>query len=115
MRSLAGVSFIVLAVVVVAGAASARFVDPPDADVPAGTHPLQIGRFAVLVYNLNRGAKLKYVGVSNSDRHPHQGGVRYKMVVTAADASGATAQYQVVVWGIPGTFQWMLLEFKKIN
>ena len=117
MRSLAAVCFIALAVVVLvaAGAASARFVDPPDSDVPAGTHPPQIGRFAVLVYNLNRGAKLKYVGVSNSVRHPHQGGVRYKMVVTAADASAATTQYQVLVWGIPRTYQWMLLEFKKIN
>ncbi|EER92770.1 hypothetical protein SORBI_3001G487300 [Sorghum bicolor] len=112
MRSLIALAVVL---VVVAGAASAKFVDPPDSDVPAGTRPPQIGRFAVLVYNLNRGAKLKYAGVSNSERHPHRGGVRYKMVVTAADASGATAQYQVLAWGIPGTYQWMLLEFKKIN
>ncbi|KAJ1298579.1 hypothetical protein BS78_01G464300 [Paspalum vaginatum] len=117
MRSLAAVFFVVLAAALAAGAASARFVDPPDADVPAGTHPAQIGRFAVLVYSMNRGSKLKYVSVSDSVvRRAHQGGVRYSMVVTAADgASGATAQYQVLVWGIPGTYQWMLLEFKKIN
>ncbi|RLN17430.1 hypothetical protein C2845_PM02G36050 [Panicum miliaceum] len=114
MRSLAAVLFVVLATLV-AGAASARPVDPPAADMPAGTHAPQIARFAVLVYSMNRGAKLKYVGVSGSDVRPHQGGMRYRMVVTAADAGGATAQYQVLVWGIPGTYQWMLLEFKKIK
>ncbi|OEL26167.1 hypothetical protein BAE44_0012814 [Dichanthelium oligosanthes] len=115
MRSIAAVLFVVFAAVFVAGAASARFVDPSGTDVPAGTHPPQIGRFAVLVYSMNRNTKLKYVSVSDSDVHAHQGGVRYRMVVTAADASGATAQYQVLVWGIPGTYQWMLLEFKKIS
>ena len=114
MRSLAAVLFVVLAAVA-AGAASARSVHPPGADKPTGTHPPQIARFAVLVYSMNRDAKLRYVGVSGSDVRPHQGGMRYKMVVTAADAGGATARYQVLVWGIPGTYQWMLLEFKKIK
>ena len=114
MRSLAAILFVVLAASAAAGAASARSMDPPGADKPTGTHPPQIARFAVLVYSMNRGAKLKYVGVSDSDVRPHKGGVRYRMVVTAADAGGATAQYQVLVWGIPGTYQWMLLEFKKI-
>jgi hypothetical protein len=115
MRSTAAVLFVVLAALV-AGAASARSVVPQAfTDVPAGTHTPQIARFAVLVYSMNKGAKLKYVGVSGSDVRPHQGGMRYKMVVTAADAGGATAQYQVMVWGIPRTYQWMLLEFKKIK
>ncbi|CAL4912828.1 unnamed protein product [Urochloa decumbens] len=114
MRSLAAVLFVVLAALV-AGAASERLVGPAHTDVPAGTHTPQIARFAVLVYSMNRGAKLRYVGVSDSDVHPHQGGMKYKMVVTAADAGGATAQYKVLVWGIPGTYQWMLLEFKKIK
>ncbi|TKV97950.1 hypothetical protein SEVIR_9G527400v4 [Setaria viridis] len=114
MRSPAAVLFVVLAALV-AGAASARSVVPHATDVPMGTHPPQIARFAVLVYSMNRGAKLKYVGVSDSDVRPHQGGMRYKMVVTAADAGGATAQYHVLVWGVPATYQWMLLEFKKIK
>ncbi|KAF8718214.1 hypothetical protein HU200_025707 [Digitaria exilis] len=112
MRPLGAVLFVVLAAALVAGAASARFEDPRN-DVPAGTHPPQIARFAVLVYSMNRNAKLRYVGVSDSDVKQHQGGLRYKMVVTAADASGATADYKVLVWGTPGTYQWMLLEFKK--
>ncbi|TVU48234.1 hypothetical protein EJB05_07863, partial [Eragrostis curvula] len=111
MRSLAAILFVLA---VVAGAASAGFVDPPE-DTPAGTGAPQLGRFAVLVYNLNRGTKLRYVGVSDSERHPDKGGVRYHMTVTAADPAGASAQYGVVAWGIPKSYQWMLLEFNKLT
>jgi hypothetical protein len=73
-------------------------------------------RFAVLVYNLNRDAtKLKYVDVADSERRPDKGGIRYQMTVTAANPSGATQQYRVVIWGIPRSYQRMLLEFKHIK
>ncbi|KAL6648715.1 hypothetical protein ACP70R_012939 [Stipagrostis hirtigluma subsp. patula] len=113
MRSLAAVLFVLA---VVAGAASAaQYKVLPAADVPKGTSPRQIGRFAVLMYSLNRGHKLVFVGVFSSERQPDRGGVRFKLVLTAADAGGHTAPYEAQVWGIPGTFQWVLLKFKRIN
>ncbi|GJN30432.1 hypothetical protein PR202_gb18740 [Eleusine coracana subsp. coracana] len=111
MRSLAAILFVLA---VLAGAASAGFVDPPE-DMPVGTGPPQLARFAVLVYNLNRDAKLRYIDVSDTERHPHKGGVKYEMTVTAASPTGATGQYHAVVWGIPKSYQWMLLEFKHIK
>ncbi|KAL6595993.1 hypothetical protein ACP70R_047357 [Stipagrostis hirtigluma subsp. patula] len=112
MRSLAAVLFVLA---VVAGAASAaQYNVPPAADVPKGTSPKQIGRFAVLMYSLNRGHKLVFVGVSSSERQPDRGGVRFKLVLTAVDAGSQAAPYEAEVWGVPGTFQWVLLKFKRI-
>ncbi|KAL6660036.1 hypothetical protein ACP70R_002158 [Stipagrostis hirtigluma subsp. patula] len=113
MRSLAAVLF-VLAVVAGAASAAQYKVPAPAADVPKGTSPKQIGRFAVLMYSLNRGHNLVFVGVSSSERQPDRGGVRFKLVLTAADAGGHTAPYEAEVWGVPGTFQWVLLKFKRI-
>ncbi|KAL6867758.1 hypothetical protein ACP4OV_015782 [Aristida adscensionis] len=115
MRSLAAILF-VLATVAAGAASAARFEDLPVADMPKGTSPTQIGRFAVLVYGMNRGSKLKLVGVPSIERRRDMGGFRFKLELTAVNAgTGQTASYRADVWGVPGTYQWMLLDFKPIH
>ncbi|KAF0912837.1 hypothetical protein E2562_019425 [Oryza meyeriana var. granulata] len=115
MKSLAAVLIVLAAVLVAASASESEFKQPPVTDMPADPRGPLLGRFAVLVYSLNRNRKLTYAGVSLVGQHPDKGGVRYQMVVTAADVGGATAPYRAVVWGVPETHAWMLLEFKRIN
>uniref|UniRef100_A0A0E0K9D8 Cysteine proteinase inhibitor n=1 Tax=Oryza punctata TaxID=4537 RepID=A0A0E0K9D8_ORYPU len=113
MKSLATVLIVLAAAAVVAASAS-EFKQTPVADMPADPRGPLLGRFAVLVYSLNRNRRLTYAGVSLVDQHPDKGGVRYQMVVTAADAGGATAPYRAVVWGVPETHAWMLLETSSL-
>uniref|UniRef100_J3LKI0 Cysteine proteinase inhibitor n=1 Tax=Oryza brachyantha TaxID=4533 RepID=J3LKI0_ORYBR len=115
--SLAAALIVVVAAVVVVAVSASEFKQTPVADMPADPRPRGplLGRFAVLVYSLNRNRELTYAGVSLVDQSPDKGGVRYRMVVTAADAGGAAASYRAVVWGVPETHAWMLLEFNRIN
>jgi|UniRef100_A0A0E0GHH9 hypothetical protein len=116
MKSLAAVLIVLAAAAVAASASESEFKQTPVADMPADPRVPLLGRFAVLVYSLNRNRRLTYAGVSLVDQHPDKGGVRYQMVVTAADAGGgAAAPYRAVVWGIPETHAWMLQEFNRIN
>ncbi|EEC74607.1 hypothetical protein OsI_10214 [Oryza sativa Indica Group] len=115
-QSLAAVLIVLAAAAVAASASESEFKQTPVADMPADPRVPLLGRFAVLVYSLNRNRRLTYAGVSLVDQHPDKGGVRYQMVVTAADAGGgAAAPYRAVVWGIPETHAWMLQEFNRIN
>uniref|UniRef100_A0ACD5WWW0 Uncharacterized protein n=1 Tax=Avena sativa TaxID=4498 RepID=A0ACD5WWW0_AVESA len=130
---LAAAILILLAVVACAGAASALGLEKPavvagaasapglkktpavNVVLPADTHGPMLGRFAALVYSLSRNVRLTCTGVSGVEQQPEKGGVTYRLVLTATDARGATNTYRVVVWGIPKTAQWMLLQFKLIN
>ncbi|KAE8769252.1 Cysteine proteinase inhibitor [Hordeum vulgare] len=118
MRTPAVILFFLAVVVAGAGSASAFGSEkPPTVGVvmPADPRGPVLARFAVLVYSLSRNAKLTYAGVSGVDQRPDKGGVRYQMVVTAVDAAGATGMYRAVVWGIPETSRWTLMQFKRIN
>ena len=104
----------------VAGAVSAQgFNKPPAVAVvmPADPHGPILGRFAVLVYGLSRNVRLTCAGVSGVEQHPDGSGrgVTYQLVLDATDRRGATYKYSVVVWGVPKTANWKLLQFKRIN
>ncbi|KQK23389.1 hypothetical protein BRADI_1g73070v3 [Brachypodium distachyon] len=117
MRSLAAILFFLLLVDVHVGTVSALgFEKPPVTDIvmPADPRGPLLARFALLVHGMHRNARLKYVGVSSGEQHPEKGGIKYQMVITATDASGGTGKYRAVVWGVPETSQWMLLEFKRV-
>ncbi|CAM0871531.1 unnamed protein product [Alopecurus aequalis] len=134
MRSAAAILFILAAVVgagaastlglekppLVTGAASAVGSNKPPAVavvLPADPHGPILGRFAVLVYSLSRNVRLTCTGVSGVEKHPDTSGrgVTYNMMLTATDARGATYEYSVVVWGVPKTEHWKLLQFKRVN
>ena len=83
--------------------------------MPADPRGPMLARFAVLVYGLSRNAKLTYAGVSGVDQRPDKAGIRYQMVVTAVEDGGATAKYRAVIWGVPETSRWTLLQFKRVN
>ncbi|KAF7055396.1 hypothetical protein CFC21_062931 [Triticum aestivum] len=120
MRSPAAILFLLAVLVAGAGAAFAFGSEkPPTVAVgvvmPADPRGPMLARFAVLVYGLSRNAKLTYAGVSGVDQRPDKAGIRYQMVVTAVEDGGATAKYRAVIWGVPETSRWTLLQFKRVN
>ncbi|EMS51773.1 hypothetical protein TRIUR3_16794 [Triticum urartu] len=77
----------------------------------------QVGRFAVIVYDLAHSAGLTYVGVARGETEEAVGGgTIYRLVVAAAEADGSRAQYECLVWGVPGSSlsTWKLRRFRKI-
>ncbi|GJN30430.1 hypothetical protein PR202_gb18738 [Eleusine coracana subsp. coracana] len=78
----------------------------------------QVAQFAVLVYGLAHRKEITYVDVvSGETQAAVGGGTNYKLIVVAAKADGETAQYECLVWGVPGSRSdtWKLHRFKKIH
>ncbi|KAL6648717.1 hypothetical protein ACP70R_012941 [Stipagrostis hirtigluma subsp. patula] len=78
----------------------------------------QVAQFAVLMYSLARRADLRYVDVvRGATEEAVGGGTNYRLVVVAAAAGSAAAQYECLVWGVPGSRSdtWKLRRFRKIR
>uniref|UniRef100_A0A0D9VQ34 Cystatin domain-containing protein n=1 Tax=Leersia perrieri TaxID=77586 RepID=A0A0D9VQ34_9ORYZ len=111
MKSLAAVVVLLLAVAIAAASASSEFKQPvPASDMPVDPRGPLLGRFAVLVYSLNRNRRMTYAGVSGVDQHADKGGVRYQMVVAVSDAGGATATFRAVSTS-PSVFAPVLVQW----
>jgi hypothetical protein len=79
----------------------------------------QVAQFAVLVYGLAHHRDLAYVGVVRAQTEQAVGGgtnFRLVVVATRPDDGGSTAQYDCLVWGVPGSRSdtWKLRRFRKI-
>lgn len=79
----------------------------------------QVAQFAVLVYGLAHHKDLAYVAVVRGQTgQAVGGGTNFRLVVVAArpDDGGSTAQYDCLVWGVPGSRSdtWKLRSFRKI-
>ncbi|XP_044983802.1 uncharacterized protein LOC123450767 [Hordeum vulgare subsp. vulgare] len=84
---------------------------------PHGVVIQQVGRFAVIVYDLAHRAGMTYVGVARGETEEAVGGgTIYRLVVAAAKPDGSRAQYECLVWGVPGSSltTWKLCRFRKI-
>ncbi|CAN6290515.1 unnamed protein product [Urochloa humidicola] len=84
----------------------------------------QVGQFAVLVYGLAHRKDLAFAGVVRAQtQNAVGGGTNYRLVVAAARPAGdgagstATAEYDCLVWGVPGSRSdtWKLRRFRKIQ
>ncbi|KAL6595998.1 hypothetical protein ACP70R_047362 [Stipagrostis hirtigluma subsp. patula] len=94
---------------------------PPAVWVPVqNPHELvtrHVAQFAVLMYSLARRTDLRYVDVVRGETEEAVGGgTNYRLVVVAA-AGSATARYECLVWGVPGSRSdtWKLRRFRKIH
>ncbi|KAL6867762.1 hypothetical protein ACP4OV_015786 [Aristida adscensionis] len=79
----------------------------------------QVAQFAVLVYGLAHRRDLTYVDVVRGETEEAVGGgTNYRLVLVAAagQGGGATAQYECLVWGVPGSRSdtWKLRRFRRI-
>ncbi|PUZ42600.1 hypothetical protein GQ55_9G595500 [Panicum hallii var. hallii] len=80
----------------------------------------QVGQFAVLVYSLAHRKDLAFVGVVRGQtQEAVGGGTNYRLVVAATKpgGDGSTAEYDCLVWGVPGSRSdtWKLRRFRKIQ
>jgi hypothetical protein len=79
----------------------------------------QVGQFAVLVYGLAHRRDLAFAGVVRGQTQDAVGGgTNYRLVVVAARPDdGTTAEYECLVWGVPGSSSdtWKLRRFRKIH
>ncbi|VAI09368.1 unnamed protein product [Triticum turgidum subsp. durum] len=118
MRSLPPLLLLLLGAVLLVAAtlpegASAKLTEAN----PRGVVIQQVGRFAVIVYDLAHSAGLTYVGVVRGETEEAVGGGNiYRLVVAAAKPDGSRAQYECLVWGVPGSSlsTWKLRRFRKI-
>ncbi|KAI4992730.1 hypothetical protein ZWY2020_007043 [Hordeum vulgare] len=89
---------------------------------PHGVVIQQVGRFAVIVYDLAHRAGItpffhQCVGVARGETEEAVGGgTIYRLVVAAAKPDGSRAQYECLVWGVQGSSltTWKLCRFRKI-
>lgn len=80
----------------------------------------QVGRFAVLVYSLAHHTDLAYVGVARGETEAAAGGAggtNYRLAVAVTKPDGSAAQYECLVWGVPGSRldTWKLRRFRRIQ
>ncbi|KAM0836311.1 hypothetical protein ACQ4PT_062399 [Festuca glaucescens] len=71
----------------------------------------QVGQFAVHIYVLTWHIDIVFVNVVSCEIQPSDGGHNYHVLIAVSGTGAKSPQYDVVVWGILGTRNWVLRSF----